>query len=207
MNKKALFLIAIVVIFYSVGMIGTHIPNYRNSFFKLSYFNLLLSFGILLASRVNMNKKFIGFLIFSFLIGMTVEWIGVHTGLLFGNYKYGENLGLKLFEVPLVIGLNWSMLTVITASIVDRIKSTMIIKIVSSAALMTLFDVLMEPVAITSDFWHWKGDIPLYNYVCWFIVSLVLQAVYFRNQLAESNKVHDVLLFSMTVFFLSLLIY
>jgi putative membrane protein len=65
----------------------------------------------------------------------------------------------------------------------------------------------MEPVAITSDFWHWKGDIPLYNYVCWFIVSLVLQAVYFRNQLAESNKVHDVLLFSMTVFFLSLLIY
>ena len=207
MNKKALFLIAFVVIFYSVGMIGTHIPNYRNSFFKLSYFNLLLSFGILLASRVNMNKKFIGFLIFSFLIGMTVEWIGVHTGLLFGNYKYGENLGLKLFEVPLVIGLNWSMLTVITASIVDRIKSTMIIKIVSSAALMTLFDVLMEPVAITSDFWHWKGDIPLYNYVCWFIVSLVLQAVYFRNQLAESNKVHDVLLFSMTVFFLSLLIY
>jgi putative membrane protein len=207
MNKKALFLIAIIVIFYSVGMIGTHIPNYRNSFFELSYFNLLLSFGILLASRVNMNKKFIGFLIFSFLIGMTVEWIGVHTGLLFGNYKYGENLGLKLFEVPLVIGLNWSMLTVITASFVDRIKSTMIIKIVSSAALMTLFDVLMEPVAITSDFWHWKGDIPLYNYVCWFIVSLVLQAVYFRNQLAESNKVHDVLLFSMTVFFLSLLIY
>jgi putative membrane protein len=207
MNKKALFLIAIIVIFYSVGMIGTHIPNYRNSFFELSYFNLLLSFGILLASRVNMNKKFIGFLIFSFLIGMTVEWIGVHTGLLFGNYKYGENLGLKLFEVPLVIGLNWSMLTVIAASFVDRIKSTMIIKIISSAALMTLFDVLMEPVAITSDFWHWKGDIPLYNYVCWFIVSLVLQAVYFRNQLAESNKVHDVLLFSMTVFFLSLLIY
>jgi len=207
MNKKALFLIAIVVIFYSVGMIGTHIPNYRNSFFELSYFNLLLSFGILLASRVNMNKKFIGFLIFSFLIGMTVEWIGVHTGLLFGNYKYGENLGLKLFEVPLVIGLNWSMLTVITASFVDRIKSTMIIKILLAAALMTLFDALMEPVAITSDFWHWKGDIPLYNYVCWFIVSLVLQAVYFRNQLAESNKVHDVLLFSMTVFFLSLLIY
>jgi putative membrane protein len=207
MNKKALFLIAIIVIFYSVGMIGTHIPNYRNSFFELSYFNLLLSFGILLASRVNMNKKFIGFLIFSFLIGMSVEWIGVHTGLLFGNYKYGENLGLKLFEVPLVIGLNWSMLTVITASIVDRIKSTMIIKILLAAALMTLFDALMEPVAITSDFWHWKGDIPLYNYVCWFIVSLVLQAVYFRNQLAESNKVHDVLLFSMTVFFLSLLIY
>jgi putative membrane protein len=207
MNKKALFLIAIIVIFYSVGMIGTHIPNYRNSFFELSYFNLLLSFGILLVSRVNMNKKFIGFLIFSFLIGMTVEWIGVHTGLLFGNYKYGENLGLKLFEVPLVIGLNWSMLTVITASFVDRIKSTMIIKILLAAALMTLFDALMEPVAITSDFWHWKGDIPLYNYVCWFIVSLVLQAVYFRNQLAESNKVHDVLLFSMTVFFLSLLIY
>jgi putative membrane protein len=207
MNKKALFLIAIIVIFYSVGMIGTHIPNYRNSFFELSYFNLLLSFGILLASRVNMNKKFIGFLIFSFLIGMSVEWIGIHTGLLFGNYKYGENLGLKLFEVPLVIGLNWSMLTVITASFVDRIKSTMIIKILLAAALMTLFDALMEPVAITSDFWHWKGDIPLYNYVCWFIVSLVLQAVYFRNQLAESNKVHDVLLFSMTVFFLSLLIY
>jgi putative membrane protein len=33
--------------------------------------------------------------------------LGVHTGILFGNYKYGNALGLKLNDVPILIGINW----------------------------------------------------------------------------------------------------
>jgi putative membrane protein len=36
-----------------------------------------------------------------------LEVVGVKTGLIFGEYKYGSTLGIKLFEVPLIIGFNW----------------------------------------------------------------------------------------------------
>ena len=42
------------------------------------------------------------------------------------------------------------------------------------AVLMVLFDLFMEPVAVKLGYWHWAGDtIPLYNYVCWFVISYI----------------------------------
>ena len=208
MKRREIILSGILVVFYTVGIVGTHISVYKDSFFSLSYFNLLLSFVVLILARNDKNKVFWGFLGFAFFIGMLAEWIGVHTGLLFGDYHYGKNLGYKVVDVPLVIGINWAMLTVVSSSLVSKLNSNNLIKILISAFVMTLFDAIMEPVAISSDFWLWKeGVIPFYNYVCWFIISLILQAVYYRFKLVESNKVHDLLFLSMTIFFVSLILF
>jgi putative membrane protein len=208
MKRREIILSGILVIFYTVGIIGTHISTYKDSFFSLSYFNLLLSFVILILARNDKSLRFFGFLGFAFFIGMIAEWIGIHTGFLFGDYSYGKNLGLKIFEVPLVIGINWAMLTVVTASITNRLEIKTQYKIVISSFAMTLFDVLMEPVAVRSDFWTWQnGIIPFYNYVCWFLISLGLQAIYYWLKLVESNKVHDILFLSMVIFFLSLILF
>lgn len=208
MKSREIILTVILVIFYTVGIIGTHIPNYKDSFFNLSYFNLVLSFIILIIARNDKRSGFWRFIGFAFFIGMFVEWVGVHTGLLFGDYSYGKNLGYKIFDVPLVIGINWAMLTVITSSIICKIPTKSYIKIFLGALAMTLFDLLMEPVAIRSDFWIWKDNvIPLYNYVCWFIISIILQTVYFRFNLVEANKVHNLLFICMTLFFVSLILF
>ena len=208
MKRREIILSGILVVFYTVGIVGTHISVYKDSFFSLSYFNLLLSFVVLILARNDKNKVFWGFLGFAFFIGMLAEWIGVHTGLLFGDYHYGKNLGYKVVDVPLVIGINWAMLTVVSSSLVSKLNSNNLIKILISAFVMTLFDAIMEPVAISSDFWLWKeGVIPFYNYVCWFIISLILQAVYYRFKLVESNKVHDLLFLCMTIFFVSLILF
>jgi putative membrane protein len=208
MNRKEIILSGVLVIFYTVGIVGTHISAYKDSFFSLSYFNLLLSFVILILARNDKNKAFWGFLGFAFFTGMLVEWIGVHTGLLFGEYSYGKNLGYKVFDVPLVIGINWAMLTVVSSSVVSLINSNNLIKLVLSAILMTLFDALMEPVAIRSDFWSWdSGVIPFYNYVSWFLISFILQSVYFRFKLVEVNKVHNLLFLCMIIFFVSLILF
>lgn len=208
MNRKEIILSGVLVIFYTVGIVGTHISAYKDSFFGLSYFNLLLSFVILILARNDKNKAFWGFLGFAFFTGMLVEWIGVHTGLLFGEYSYGKNLGYKVFDVPLVIGINWAMLTVVSSSVVSLINSNNLIKLVLSAILMTLFDALMEPVAIRSDFWSWdSGAIPFYNYVSWFLISFILQSVYFRFKLVEVNKVHNLLFLCMIIFFVSLILF
>ena len=68
---------------------------------------------------------------------------------------------------------------------------------------MVFLDFLMEPVANDLDFWYWKNDqIPLYNFVCWFAISLILQYFYgYIYKLAESNRVFNVLYFVMVIFF------
>ena len=43
------------------------------------------------------------------LIGFIFEIIGVKTGLIFGHYKYCNGLGTKVFDVPLIISLNWAL--------------------------------------------------------------------------------------------------
>lgn len=208
MNRKEIILSSILVIFYLVGIIGTHISIYKPTFLGLSSFNLLLSFVILFMARGDKSTFFIRFIGFAFIVGMLAEWIGVHTSLLFGSYSYGKNLGFKLLDVPLIIGINWVMLTVVTSSLVNRMNIVVNAKVFLSALLMTLFDVLMEPVAIRSDFWIWNnGIIPFYNYVCWFFISLGIQKVYFHYKLVESNKVHDLLFFNLIIFFTSLILF
>lgn len=202
-HKKEALLIAVIVLFYTVGTVGMTLSGEREYFASLSFLNLLLSFVIVLLARNAEKKRFIGFLSFCFSVGIIVEQIGVHTGLLFGDYQYGENLGFKWFDVPLIIGLNWGILVVISASIVHRFHISNLFKILLASFLMVFLDFLMEPVASDLDFWSWKNDlIPIFNFVCWFFISFLLQFFYFNfNKLSESNRVYNVLYLVMVVFF------
>lgn len=201
---KTTILIAVLVIFYIVGVVGLSLESYRSSFLELSFMNLALSFTLLLIGRNKHSKGFYTFAFFAFMVGMIVEWVGVHTGLLFGDYFYGENLGFKIVEVPFIIGINWLMLTIISASVVQYAKFHWLIKSILAALLMLVLDLLIEPVAITSDYWTWNGEIPISNFVTWFIIALVLQLVYFNFKLAEKNKVAVSLYFLQFLFFLIL---
>jgi len=206
-HKEAL-LIAVLVIFYTVGTVGISLPAYRDLFLSLSFFNLLLSISIVLLARKQKFQQFLLFLFLCFLTGITVEIIGTKTGLLFGSYSYGANLGPKIYGVPIVIGFNWGILVVGSAPFLNRLKNVSLFsKVVLSALLMTLFDVFMEPVAIASDFWSWNGPIPLYNYICWFAVSLPLHYIYFRSGLVETNKVFEALFLIMSLFFILLILF
>ena len=200
--KKQVILILILIIFYTVGTIGILSPNYSNYFLSLSFFNLLLSFIVILIATTKLSRNFLLFVLLCFVVGIVVELIGTKTGLLFGDYAYGKNLGIKISGVPIVIGINWAILIISSASITNRLHVSLLLKIILSAIFMTFLDVLMEPVAIESDFWNWKnGIIPFYNYVCWFIISLLLNYLYFKFKLVKTNKVYDALFIIMLVFF------
>lgn len=205
---KEPILIAILIIFYMVGTIGLLLPSIKGIFLSLSFFNLILSFTVILLARKSQFLRFALFLLLCFVVGMTVEWIGINTGLLFGNYSYGKNLGAKIYGVPWVIGLNWGLLVVSSASIVNNLKIGDFWKATFAALLMTGLDFLIEPVAVESDFWKWQNEtIPVFNYVCWFVISLVLQVFYFKFKLVESNKVFNILFIILIVFFSLLTIF
>ncbi len=143
--------------------------------------------------------------------------------MLFGDYTYGDVLGFKVQHVPVLIGVNWfiiiycsgiSINTLLMKAIkhvaADTGKTPMALKalsvIVDGATLAIFFDWLMEPVAIKLGYWVWNGDgsIPIFNYICWFVISLLLLAVFHFAKFNKQNKFAVNLLLIQLMFFLLL---
>ena len=92
--------------------------------------------------------------------------MGVHTGFPFGSYSYGPVLGFQLFEVPLMIGVNWLLLVYMTGNLFRESIANDWLAAALSASVMVLLDIAIEPVAVALDFWTWEGDIiPLSNFI------------------------------------------
>lgn len=193
-------LLTIIVIFHTVGIVGL-LSEDRAYFLSLSPLNLGLAMVcLLLAHRLSLKLLFDVLLVGT--LGFTAEWIGVHTGWLFGEYSYGSNLGTQLFDIPVMIAVNWAMLSFAAIACVIKLRVPVFVKAVLSALLMTLLDVLIEPVAISSDFWSWKhGEIPFYNYVCWFLIAFPLHYYLIRRKTPEQNRVSVGLFGVLIVFF------
>ena len=115
-----------------------------------------------------------------FFVGMLAEILGVQYGLIFGNYEYGNNLGLKLLGVPILIGFNWVVLTVICGSISEKIfNNSKVLAIIFGVVLMLILDLTLEPIAPVLDYWEFSGSkAPIQNYIGWGLTSLVTQYIY-----------------------------
>ena len=94
-EKKEIILLTILVIFHTVGVFTMFSENWRSIVLPLSAFNLLLAISILVFSFGKQIPKVLIFISICFFAGMIFEWIGIHTGFLFGDYHYGKNLGFK----------------------------------------------------------------------------------------------------------------
>jgi len=174
-QKASIFL---VWLFHLSGMIGISI-GYEDWFISKTPLNLSVVFGLMLLCYPEKTKQFwIGFFIF-FLGGMVVEWGGVHYGLLFGEYKYGSNLGPKIFEVPWFIGLNWAVLTILSGVIASHLSQSKFLRIIIGASLMVFLDFFLEFSAPLFDFWIFEGGVaPLKNYIAWFGIAVIFHFIY-----------------------------
>ena len=201
-SHKNKILIGIIILFHLVGSVGLAIPSTKAYFLSLSSYNLLLSFLVVLIAPGLKRLRFYLFVLFVFLIGYGVEWIGVHTHYLFGIYSYGKNLGFKLSGIPLIIGINWVVLILVTHSISLKFLNHNIFTPVLAAIFMVGLDILIEPVAIKSDYWSWfENHIPVFNYVCWFFISLIIHFIYRKIRLTEQNTVYNCIYIVLVVFF------
>lgn len=185
-RKSQISIFAIWLVTIS-GIIGIWL-GYSDWFLTKTPFNLLLGVGLLYWNFPMKNGwRSITIWTLVYLMGMGAEIVGVNTGLLFGNYWYGENLGLKLFGVPLLIGINWVVLTFLTATISKRFIRHKWLAPICGAALMVALDFFIEPIAPVFDYWHWgAGSAPPRNYVDWFWVSFLMQ-VLVNNDLREEK--------------------
>jgi len=110
----------------------------------------------------------------TYLITLTLEIVGVKTGLVFGEYDYGPVLGLKLMGVPLVIGFNWVIVVLGAVRFSEKITPSPLLAGLFVGAACVVYDYALEPVAIGLDYWQWRGGhIPLQNYIAWFVIAAV----------------------------------
>ncbi|WP_439880786.1 carotenoid biosynthesis protein [Pontibacter sp. MBLB2868] len=204
LGKYALPLaVAILVIFHAVGFWGMLYSGRPEYFQRLTPMNLLLTNAILFAFHRRWNAAFVLFAGVVFAVGFFSEVLGVHTGLLFGNYSYGVALGIKVWEVPLLIGLNWLMLTYVTGIISSRLRLAWYAKALVAALLMVLLDYFIEPVATQFDFWSWQGGhIPITNYLGWLIVATFLQLYFQKAAFPKKNAMAPYVYLVQLLFFL-----
>jgi putative membrane protein len=212
----------IALLFHVSGFIGMFNSN-KALLIENTPLNLLIMFGLIVWTQREKNVQFFLFVLIAFATGMITEMIGINTAMLFGKYEYGKVLGKGVGNVPWLIGVNW--FTVIyccgvgishmqswfflrspAAQTVMTPQTQLISFIVDGATLATFFDLILEPVAVKLGYWKWLGDgsIPLYNYVCWFLISALLLTVFRLLRFSKHNQFAVHLLIIETLFFSAL---
>ncbi|WP_298301890.1 carotenoid biosynthesis protein [Hydrotalea sp.] len=217
--------VGIALLVHVSGALGILFTPYKDWFVAFTPLNLLLMLFLLIANQRQRNRPFWIFAGICFAAGMVTEMIGVHTGWLFGHYQYGTIMGPKLAGVPLMIGVYWFVIVFCSGTfmrlLIERLfrpfsilpgffdrRSTRLVIIFDGAIIATCFDLIMEPTAIKLGFWQWDGLIvPVYNYVCWFVISLALLILFQYIAIDKKNHFAVHLLIIQLLFFLALSFY
>ena len=199
-----------IYVFYVVGICGFLLPEFITYFKQLIPLALIVSFILLVVfqPREAINRSFI--LVFTgiYFSGLIIEMIGVNTGVVFGEYSYGSNLGFKLLNTPIIIGLNWLILVYTSSALFEKLRIHNLYKIVMATICMLGYDIVLEKIAPETGMWSWSGmEVPLKNYVAWFIISFIFQAVIKVNGIKTENAVAKDLFISQFIFFMILSIF
>ena len=199
--------ILIIWLFNVSGILGI-LSSYADWFLKLTPLNLLIYLVLIIWNLEHISKKFLIAFSIPFFIGFLTEYLGVNYGLLFGTYSYGENLGIKIWGVPLMICVNWALLTFITADLSRVIHKNIIVRSFLGGLLMMILDLIIEVSAPRFDFWQFENNtIPLKNYIAWFIIGSIAHYLYHQISLKTNTKLSIHIFVALTFFFFTFLFF
>lgn len=184
----------VLIIFYTVGTIGISLNPVE--FASLTPFNLILTLVIALWLHPKKDIFFFVQLFFIFFASYSLEYVGVNTGLIFGNYAYGESLGTKIGNTPLLIGVNWIIVVYSSLHLVQTVSKKLNFKLHALSAagfgalLMVILDILIEPIAPKLDFWAFENlVVPIQNYTAWFFFGFMFCFWLINSGLISDNPI------------------
>ena len=185
---------------FAFGMVGVYaFPKFLLPF---TPFHLCLCLAFVLLGYPRNTARLWWYVFVVFVAGYSVEVAGVQTGLIFGEYQYLHTLGIKLWGVPPMIGINWVLVTLCGANIGFRLRLPTVLQIVASVALLLFLDVLMERVSARYGFWSWTlGEAPLQNFVAWAVCAALFVGLYKKMGLAANFSRWAVFVYTLQVVF------
>ena len=205
-NTTSKISVFIIWLFHLCGMVGISYGN-KDFFLAFTPINLFISFVLLFVNQKQLESKELKSAFLIFFIGMVSEILGVNYGLIFGDYVYLDNLGVKILGVPVLIGVNWIILTFITGSLSSFIFKNKYVSILMGAILMIGLDLFIEPVAPLLGFWIFDlQKVPLQNYLGWFVIGMITQAL-FQFKIAEKELTFSTHLLIINAIFFAFLNY
>jgi len=171
----------------------------------------LVLFAIIHGTTFYRLKDFITFLVLSVVISNIYENIGVMTGFPFGSYHYTDNIGPKLFYVPIIIGFSYFSVGYLSWMIAHTLLGTyryvperwniLAIPVIASF-IMVSWDVVIDPLSSTlSHDWIWhKGGpyfgVPFVNFMGWCLVVFTYNqsfALYLSKGVQKAPKAQPAL--------------
>ena len=202
-SRSTLFICVLYIIHFS-ALMGIYL-GYIQWFLSKTWAILFLIFLVLWDGLPKKSIKISWPIPAVFFIGFMAEWLGVKFGFLFGDYSYGANLGMKLDDVPIIMGINWIILSLATRGIMQRFFKLPVMKILVSSVLMVSLDILLEPLAPQLDYWSFDTMVaPLSNYIGWLIYSILIQSLLELVQFKGHFKISLHILIIQLLFFGSL---
>lgn len=206
LKKEEIF----IYVMYVVGVIGHLIDSTLPLMKTLTPFTLLLTGGIVLFfAQKSSSGNLILWVVITYSITFLLEVIGVKTGLVFGNYSYGNTLGFKFIDVPLIIGFNWVLVVLGAIKISKRFFNDYFFIALFTGIFSVVFDFFLEPIAIKLDYWNWEGiKVPLQNYFAWFVIAFLFSILFqkmkieFKSTLIEKFFLTQLTFFVILFFFM-----
>lgn len=197
-----------IVVFHVIGALGTLWPVTRETTLALTPVNLLLSSFLIFKCQEKLEKRWVITVGTLAIAGYLVEVAGVATGQIFGEYQYGPVLGIAIFDVPLAMALNWFLLIYIFGQLVAPLALPLVPKAMLAGLGMVLLDVLIEPVAIELNYWHWATtDVPFQNYLAWFVIGSAMQVFFLKVNGRQRDAFAFYLLASQLIYFVCTLLF
>ncbi len=193
--------ISILIVLHVVGAIGFVSPL-SEWFVYLTPMNLLITAGMIWIDTERSQRRAWPVALAVMLIGYTAEVVGVKTGVIFGEYSYGEVLGWKVLEVPPLIGVNWLIVIWGAFALSHTIGVTQHYRWLTTGIFAVGLDLIIEPVAIYFEFWTWESaKPPLQNYLAWFALAALLGLLFERYPLVKKPRLGVVAFICQILFF------
>lgn len=187
-NSERIFIGAMYFFLFAGGL--WHVLNIFQTLMRVLAAPMLigLSFIIFLSvyktlQDARQKRRLWMWAVFVIIASFTIEWIGVETSKIFGNYSYGDILKPKFFGVPIAIGFAWLCMLLTSNAVLQKIirnfsNMHLMLKAFGISLLMVLFDLIMETAILKLNYWTWDNhSIPFQNYIGWFITSLIFSFI------------------------------
>jgi putative membrane protein len=175
----SLFLLAYFLVLFTGGMLIQFLnpEMFKDTEWAPPTFILVAS----LLCLVNQKKRTIILLLLAGLIGFFSEIMGIITTFPYGEYSYTSKLGIKIFDVPLVLICSWIIVTNLALDLISFLKIKKIFFPFVFSFITTFYDLLIDPLMSGPlNYWVWKENsggfygVPFENFFGWFLVSLFI---------------------------------
>ena len=154
---------------------------------------ILMGFAIVHGIRRYGWRNFVVFFIVAFVISWSYETLSILTGFPFGHYIYTDNLGPKLWLVPLLIMpayfsmgyIAWTLAHVLLDRYDDRLTGAEVVLVPALASfVMVMWDLCIDPASSTiSGSWIWRDGgsyfgVPLVNFLGWYLCVFTIYLMF-----------------------------